>query len=792
MASEGEKALTCKVPSRKDKPFLRFNLPDWSKIDIIGQTIILAELTPHFGSFQNTCTALSLQSNEVESFLETHLNYQRASEQGSLTADQWGRDHVVPSDGEDIPQQRPILISASSIEPACEFLRFLGYQDQVQAVQAWVQRTIVWPPHIDVTGLDMTGLDQSDITFPTPREQKRYSRYTSSLGNDARAVVALAGAWQPKDGAPDARIAFIDVPEGAMVYGPSGGRVLGDGGRYNVCWPTNSLSDNTYNDFVLARNTVDQRPDSIDIDNLNKMQCYDGSDRSIVYHPDIERYRGGLRDTTINPKGVFGMSMPDKHSIPNQGPFHKQDEPQGPLGGSEDPELQKMWDTWYGQIFQFRLPHGYSILGPQGNILTFDHQKWERYDVFGNAHGVGGTYFIVSTPSRNRPMTFKMSELPPDVYLRFKLTQPLVFIRNGMVLPRFVEPGVHEISVREGHLDLYNARGCYNILQTESSYNILPDVIQSSSPEEVPQDHEHNDEHEEHWVNMEDYDDGEPSEKGKMAQTQQLDMNEALALWFQRQEAEQLVLQQGKETRAQLDARNAEMKIAREKTAAEKRTAEERARMERVIREDVTIARSTHARRTSNPRPRAIQQQQQFVDSAIVIDSDDTEENNTQRKRGRKRLDSAELEYKPKRPRTKNPKSTQAKCASKKLQAKPRTLLALAPQSSPAQGRKPKLQMENHGPGPAPTGVRQPSAASTGPSPPRTALVRKPIGPLLDAIRANHNDEGGSGTALQQPGISQVNGQEVGGHTIDVNNNNALLVTTTTSLGPLGYGMDVD
>ncbi len=256
MASRPEKAYTCKLPSRKDASFLRPVCPDWAKIDLIGQTIILAELTPHFGSFQNTCRALKLQSNEVESFLLTHLQYQQAYKRGSLVAEQWGRDQAASAnESNDIPQQRPVFISPSSIAPACDFLKTMGYQDHVPAVQAWTRRIITWPPHIDVTDLDISRLDQADVTFPRPQAQRKYSRYTSSVGNDTRAMVALVGAWRPRgDGSPDTRISFIDVPEGSVAYGPRGPRQLASAGRYYVCWPTNSLLYHRYNDFVLARN----------------------------------------------------------------------------------------------------------------------------------------------------------------------------------------------------------------------------------------------------------------------------------------------------------------------------------------------------------------------------------------------------------------------------------------------------------------------------------------------------------------------------------------------------------
>ncbi|KAJ8125723.1 hypothetical protein O1611_g7915 [Lasiodiplodia mahajangana] len=489
-SSQGDRALTCNLPSKNNTPFLLMNFPDWSKLDIIGKTILLAELTPRLGSFQNACRALSLQSNEVKSFLETYQRDQEAFDRGELFLGQWAQNEAALAYGEDIPQQQPIFISASSIEPACDFLRFLVYDEHVPAVQSWVGRYIVWPPRIDVSQPDVYGLCQQEITFPQPRPQARYFRYTGSLGNDTRAMVALAGAWRPKaDGTPDVRIAFIDVPHGTIAYGPSGPKAIVGSGRYYICWPTSSLKDNIYNDFVFARNSTDTREELLDkVSQADyRARCASNNPTSFGLDdgPMAERVQ-----TTVNPRGIFGFNMPEPHSIDNKGPFHSSYEPQGPPRDLPNPGLQGMWDNWHGQIFQFRLPRDYAVLGPLGTIITFDPIPYERYDKVGNPHGIGGTYHIVPPQESSTVMAFKISELPPDVPLRMKTTEPLVLIRNGMVLPRFVAPGVHEWSVREGHLDFYDAKGCYDVLNTEGRYNILPEVDLRSFTQSIPQEHQ--------------------------------------------------------------------------------------------------------------------------------------------------------------------------------------------------------------------------------------------------------------------------------------------------------------
>ncbi|RYC63826.1 hypothetical protein CHU98_g2376 [Xylaria longipes] len=738
MTSQPERAYTCKLPSRKGAPFIELNCPDWSKLDIIGQTIILAELTPRLGSFQNACAALSLQSNEVDSFVSTHVEYQQASERGKLIAEKWGRDQAVPADDDaDIPQQRPVLVSVSSIVPACNFLEALGHQEHIQAVRAWSRRHITWPPYIDVTHLDTSKLNQADIDFPVPRKQEAYSRYTGSLGNDGRAMVGFVSAWQPKeDGIPDTRISFINVPDGSVAFGPRGSRELINPGRYSVCWRVGSLSDNEYNDFVLARNTSDGR------ENSNNFDLHEGLDAGLeTLNTDEE---SAMADTTlpenltVNPKAIFGPRMPDTYNREDGhvGPFHPQHEPQGPSRELANPQLQQTWSNWSGQIFQFRLHRGYTILGPLGHILTFDPPQHERYDEMGNPHGVGGTYFIVPFQKTSRGMSFKMDELPANVPFRLKITEKLVLIRNGMVLPRFVEPGVHEWSTQEGRLDLYNERGCYDIPHTVGCYNILPEFDRD---EQV-----HIEEHREHSQNVA----GNLSPIGEAVKTLAPHRD-----WLNRQEAKSKRLERETKERARLDARNAREKARRDilieeresrQQALEVQKAQEKARLNATGLEDTAVAqrvKNRGGRRTQSsngqfdPNLSALpavnsqpgdtkQQKRQSIDSANIAPPDASVKNKATPRRGRPASatrrkcadDDEDEDYKPttSRPaRARKPRSAQKATTPRKSQAQPaddvsgagNPQLAPVPQNRRTRATTSQSQVEKRGAGSADAGI---------------------------------------------------------------------------------------
>ncbi|KAI0204879.1 hypothetical protein F4808DRAFT_313718 [Astrocystis sublimbata] len=473
MASPNERALTCKLPSRNGATFLRFNSPDWSKIDIIGQTIILSVLTPCFGSFQRACEALKLQSNEIHSFVATHLEYQKASKRGKLIAEQWGRDRAVPADDDaDIPQQRPVLVHLSSIAPACAFLEALGHVDMIPAVQASGRQHIIWPPYIDidVTGLDTSRLDQSDVTFPAPLKERALAVCGSRLNDDSRIVAEVIAALEPKeDGSPDAQISFFRVRTRSVAFGPGGSRKLVEPGNYYLFWEVGSVPKKGHHkDFVLANTALDQ-PQGIS----SQLTLSSRPLGSPAQDADVPPERWALKanrvqgqEPVVNPKAIFGRDV-KAHGLDHAGTGLLLPEV-GPLNPGNNGRLINDLQAGSGcpdQFFQFRLPRGYTMLGPRGHRITFDRPDFVRYDVLGTPRGLGGTYLITSSPRFETRS--QIEELPPHIPFRLGATQQMVLICNGYVLPGLVDSGVHEWSTRDGKLDLWyqNRRGRFEIEQ---------------------------------------------------------------------------------------------------------------------------------------------------------------------------------------------------------------------------------------------------------------------------------------------------------------------------------------
>lgn len=297
--------------------------------------------------------------------------------------------------------------------------------------------------------------------------------YPSSMGSDIRVAVDMIATRSPNpgDGLPDIRLATMNLPANSVVIGPQGKRFLDNIGRYSPCCYGVDLVINHYTDFVMAKN---EKP---------------GNQET----PQFDNYGGAIgypKGSTGNPQDMMGKgaSHADIPGYQDPGLHLARDAPMGPAKIFDNPNMANLFNGYRGPVLQFRLPEDYTIEGPLGNRLTFDPPHLEKYDESGTPHGVGGTYCIfVQQPGGPEP-DLKLQALPPHAALRFISPDQLVVVRNGNVLPHFLEPGVpHEWSVREGHLDLYNSHGCYDIWNASGCHNLLPDIPASQVTQAIEQ-----------------------------------------------------------------------------------------------------------------------------------------------------------------------------------------------------------------------------------------------------------------------------------------------------------------
>ncbi|KAI0393497.1 hypothetical protein F5Y17DRAFT_432139 [Xylariaceae sp. FL0594] len=469
MALTPDQVHATQLPLENDS-ITGFAFPDWSTLDVIGQTILLAELTATLSSFQRACVTLRLLPNEAECFVEAYLDHWQAYERGRLTAQQWGRDLAVPSgDDDDIPQQRPVLIFASSIEPACSFLELMGYSSYAPRVRAWVTRMVIWPPKIDTSDLDILKLNPPVHDFPPPKASlfelsgpPTPTSVQSASGDDYWPVLGFLGRPQPRiDGTPDIRLSFVDIQAGSLVHGPHGVRPVRLSGRYYIRLSSEVGVSDTYQQFLFAASghgrgqknggtgTSIPSPSRGDLAGGDHITHTLGSSQAPVNLP---------RDLTVDPKAIFWFETRDRCRLPLRIP---DSEPRGPSRTLACPALSQLWQDWPGPVLQFRLHRNYRVIGPRGDLHTFDPPQYNTYDHNGNPQGSGGTYTILPPHTQAVASSIKMNELPVHVAFRLNVTERTVLLRNSLLSPRFIEEGAHEWSTREGFLDLYSAHGCY-------------------------------------------------------------------------------------------------------------------------------------------------------------------------------------------------------------------------------------------------------------------------------------------------------------------------------------------
>ncbi|GAW25097.1 hypothetical protein SAMD00023353_0103960 [Rosellinia necatrix] len=477
MASQPEEAHNSPTPSEMDLPLPEPLVPSWSKISILGQTTMIMVLSPLFGSPIAVAEALRIRSHEFQQFVDYHRR--------SIEWVEYLPSRNNSADNENTPQRNHITIDASAIVPACDFLDFMGFKVHDPTLRRWIGKTVPWPPRIDLTGQDFSPLDHMGVEFVTPAEETAYSSYQGPAGNDHRPVLGFVDSRRPKaDGNPDVRLSFIFLPEGTIVFGPGGDKKLVLTGRYSFCGSIIDIMNNNFQDFVLAKNETNAKLAELTLAAVNDKR------------PEALNIDQG----TANPRNIFGTITQNGPIIENNypDPFHRRPMflPQGASREWVNPGLEYTWNHWPGYLFKIRLPRGYVLQGPNGNFITFDPSQHEKYDRFGYVHGLGGTYLIVPPiPISGPGLTFStIDPLPLHVHFRFKLPENLVMIRNGEVLPRLSAKGVHEISMYEGFVDLYNANGCYDIFQMEDRRNILEDPIIDQDGEEVNDEDENIDE----------------------------------------------------------------------------------------------------------------------------------------------------------------------------------------------------------------------------------------------------------------------------------------------------------
>ncbi|KAI1821072.1 hypothetical protein F4861DRAFT_542278 [Xylaria intraflava] len=406
--------------------------PTWSMVDIIGRNVIMSELTTRSGSFQYACGILGLSQHEALMFLRIYCEDRAAHAARVVARDTLGqRNVVVPETGENLAAPRFVYIPEASIALACEFLEAVGCDDYVDTVWQWADTK-----HKLATDCYFDGRASQ---FASQRTEHRPTQ-------------------KPKSPSTDEYSGITRQRHPSNTYGPRGAKLM-LAGRYHVCWPVDINSNDEYNDFVIARNSA--RLGSASEHQLESLG-------SMIYHGSNAANGSAQRVQSVY-----------------QNPFLAENAPQGASRRLELRSLQNVLSNWDGEVAQFRLPPGYTLLGPQGKLSTFEPGEFQVYDGNGTPGRVGGTYRVVLPRAFNDHMMYEMEDLPDNVAFRFKANEKLVVIRNGNILPRFEQaayPGVLDNALEHVTLPSTLAGALDNMTREVA---LLADIL--DGPEQVAQ-----------------------------------------------------------------------------------------------------------------------------------------------------------------------------------------------------------------------------------------------------------------------------------------------------------------
>ncbi|KAI0159662.1 hypothetical protein GGR57DRAFT_499985 [Xylariaceae sp. FL1272] len=266
MASQSEKALVARLPGSVRRPYDENQKLGWSKLDFIGQIILVKVFTDHYGSFSMACMMLELTLAEAIAFRDRY-NGDAIEYEAQYSEAFWLQDAQL-GDPEAVSLLGVKHIHKHDVEPACLFLKSVKHQEHTESVQAYGGTTFdKWPLFIDMSDVRSLNLNQTVLFNPMPEDNNKeddkdhWLSFRGPMTSDERTLVNMVCTLPHSSGRePVAQLASFVLPSGCVCYGPLGTRTFLAGGSYEVCWPTCDALERVYIDLALALDIEVSRP----------------------------------------------------------------------------------------------------------------------------------------------------------------------------------------------------------------------------------------------------------------------------------------------------------------------------------------------------------------------------------------------------------------------------------------------------------------------------------------------------------------------------------------------------
>ncbi|KAI5921524.1 hypothetical protein F4810DRAFT_722091 [Camillea tinctor] len=261
--------LPMMAPTAQREATPHITIVSWDNLSQTSKTIILKELANHFESFQAACETLSLESNEVQAFLDRYEFAKEQTIKWEHHMERWRQYGEMPDENDNALGAGINTIKPECIKQMCEYLDFMGLDQYSHLVTSWENRNVLWPPSIHKPEFNCMSLYTNRLNALLPSSdrmahgarRRKLSKKPARLQEAEEAL--MMGFRAPKrihkDNTAQVRVSFFIIPAGTIVLGPAGWKKLLFGGTYRVVYQDNGHEDQAnINKFVISAKPFNQ------------------------------------------------------------------------------------------------------------------------------------------------------------------------------------------------------------------------------------------------------------------------------------------------------------------------------------------------------------------------------------------------------------------------------------------------------------------------------------------------------------------------------------------------------
>lgn len=482
---------------------------------------------------EKACKRLSLEPNEVQSFLEQYYDDEQEREEWRHSTNTRDRANQAQVNYRGLGPTGLMFIEEVVVMDACAYLEFLALDDIAKSIKRLAGKKIVWPPKINLADFKPQELGHAALDLPSCFDNSD----VPSLNDGIRILVTFSAAEDRMNRI--LRVREVQLPAGVVVLGPLGVKQLPSGGKYRFFYPVKGTdirgSDvHTFSIFpndalppseggerarphFQAQSEGDAEPIRGE-GSANRFAMQSGL--VSLLPPYFNDFKSPFRATTkgvgakLMLNGCMSMGSSDDEFTADEMPLiadsptimgmsvlqisaedpqpvsvHPNPNSFGPSRKQNVEQIAALKGQFSARILlQFRLTKGYGVVGPAGYTMNFDDVRQGPADDDGSSvSGVGGVYTLIARDQSGAPAADLEEEpglvLPAiptfhdRVYLRMNFPEKMAIYRDFKLLSRMTEPGIHQMSM----VTKANGYGVLDLLCENGRYGVFGEVALPSA-----------------------------------------------------------------------------------------------------------------------------------------------------------------------------------------------------------------------------------------------------------------------------------------------------------------------